>query len=236
LQASYTFRQTSKSLDLEKNVSPFVFQEPQEFWNAAWLVLGLWPYEKIRVDLDGNGENYSQVLSATSSGTCEIPISAFEPYLVIKESVKLSIQRQGFSCPYELAVLNGESKRDEPLTSLAPIVPTPDSTKGSVRRRRLVDILELVVYGNRSDNAQSSLMAEFEKLIIEKFAHIDREPIEYPNSKRAEGTRFVFHRTSFDDLDSDDKDDLRVAMDSLIAEYTEKYRLTFKAEWSRRRE
>jgi len=236
LQARYTFKETSKALDLEKNVSPFLFQDAQEFWNAAWLVLGLWPYEKIRVDLDGNGENYSQVLSATSSGSCEIPISAFEPYLLIRESVRLTIQRQGFSCHYELAVLNGVPTRDEPQPSVAPIPPTPKSNKRRVPTRRLVDILEIVVYGERSYNTQDNLIAEVEELINEDFAHLDRSAIEYPDSKRAPGRRLVFHRISFDGLDSEDKENLRVVIGSLIAAYMEKSSLDFRAEWSRRRE
>jgi hypothetical protein len=41
LQARYRFKETSKVLDLERDVSPFVFQESQEFWNAVWLIRGL---------------------------------------------------------------------------------------------------------------------------------------------------------------------------------------------------
>lgn len=236
LQARYTFREKAKSLDLERNVSPFVFQEPKEFWNAAWLILGLWPYEKIRVDLDSNGENYSQVLSATSSGNCEIPVSAFEPYLLIRESVRLTIQRQGFSCYYELALLNGAPTRGEPHPSIAQIPPTPESTKRKVPKRRLVDILEIVVYGERSYNTQDSLIAEVEELINEDFPHLDRSAIEYPNSKRASGRRLVFNVMSFNGLDSEEKENLRVAIDSLVAAYMKKSSLDFRAEWSRRRE
>ena len=236
LQARYTFREKAKSLDLERNVSPFVFQEPKEFWNAAWLILGLWPYEKIRVDLDSNGENYSQVLSATSSGNCEIPVSAFEPYLLIRESVRLTIQRQGFSCFYELALLNGAPTRGEPHPSIAQIPPTPESTKRKVPKRRLVDILEIVVYGERSYNTQDSLIAEVEEIINEDFPHLDRSAIEYPNSKRASGRRLVFNVMSFNGLDSEEKENLRVAIDSLVAAYMKKSSLDFRAEWSRRRE
>jgi hypothetical protein len=236
LQARYTFKEKSKALDLERHVSPFFFKEHQEFWNATWLIVGLWPHEKIRVNLNGNGENHSQVLSATSSGSCEIPISAFEPYLLMRESVIFTIQRQGFSCHYELAVLNGMPPGDEPHPSIAPKPPTQISTKRKVTRRRLVDILEIVVYGERSYNTQDSLIAEVEELINEDFEHLDYSTIEYPDTKRAPGRRLVFQRISFECLDSGDKDSMRVVIDSLLAAYIEKSSLDFRAEWSRRRE
>ncbi len=236
LQARYRLNETSKVLDLERDVSPFVFQKSQEFWNAVWLILGLWPHEKIRVHLAGDGDNYSQVLSATCSGSCEIPISTFEPYLLSRESARLSIQRQGFICEYEMAVLNGITARDGQQLTQAPIPTTTISTKPKVQKRRVVDTLEIVVYGMRSDKIQDNLVAQVEDLIADDYGHLDHSTIEYPDTKRAPGRRFVFHRISFKGLDSEEKDKLRIGIDSLVGTIVEMSGLDFRAEWSRRRE
>ena len=236
LQARYRLKETSKVLDLERDVSPFVFQKPQEFWNAVWLILGLWPHEKIRVHLAGDGDNYSQVLSATCSGNCEIPISTFEPYLLSRESARFSIQRQGFICEYEIAVLNGITARVDQQLPQAPIPTTTISTKPKVQKRRVVDTLEIVVYGMRSDKIQDNLVTEVEDLIADGYEHLDRSTIEYPDTKRAPGRRFVFHRISFKGLDSEEKDKLRIGIDSLVGTIVEMSGLDFRAEWSKRRE
>jgi len=236
LQARYRFKETLKVLDLEMNVSPLAFQEYQEFWNAVWLILGLWPYEKIRVHLAGDEENYSQVLSATSSGSCEIPISTFEPYLPSRESVRLSIQRQGFICEYEMAVLNGLTARVDQHLTPAPVMSTTTPTKSTDQRKRLTNTLEIVVYGMRSENVQDKLVAEIEALIEDGSCHFDRRTMEYPDSRRAPGRRFVFHRISFDSLDNEEKDMLRSKIDLLIGSTVERSGLDFRAEWSRRRE
>jgi len=236
VQARYRFKETSKTLDLERNVTPFFCQKSQEFWNAVWLIVGLWPYERIRVKLTGNGESYSQVLSATSSGHCEIPTSAFEPYLLMKERMVLSIQRQGFVSPYELAVLSEVPTGDAPPSSSAPVVPTSKITERRVQKRKTADILEIVIYGARSDNMQKILIAEVEKLVNEDFGHLNGRIIEYPDSKRAPGRRLTLQRIRFDGLDSEDKDYLRAKTDSLVAENMEESGLDFRAEWSRRRE
>ena len=236
LQARYKFKETSKVLDLERDVSPFVFQESQEFWNAGWLILGLWPHEKIRVNLAGDGENYSQVLSATSSGSCEIPISTFEPYLLSRELARLSIQRQGFVCHYELAVLNGITTRDGQQLPQASMPPTTISTKPKAQKRRLVDTLEIVVYGMRSDKIQDNLVTEVEALIEDGYEHLNLRTIEYPDSKRVPGRRLVFHRISFEGLDNEEKDNLSVGIDSLVGTNVEMSGLDIRAEWSRRRE
>ena len=236
LQARYRLKETSKVLDLERDVSPFVFQKSQEFWNAVWLILGLWPHEKIRVHLAGDGDNYSQVLSATCSGSCEIPISTFEPYLLSRESARLSIQRQGFICEYEMAVLNAITARDGQQLTQAPIPTTTISTKPKVQKRRVVDTLEIVVYGMRSDKIQDNLVTQVEDLIADDYEHLDHSTIEYPDTKRAPGRRFVFHRISFKGLDSEEKDKLRIGIDSLVGTIVEMSGLDFRAEWSRRRE
>jgi hypothetical protein len=236
LQARYTFREILKVLDLERDVSPLVFQECHEFWNSVWLIHGLWPHEKIRVRLAGDGENYSQVLSATSSGSCEIPISTFEPYLLSRESARLSIQRQGFICQYELAVLNGSTIRVDQQLAQAPVLPTAASAKRSVQKRRSVDMLEIVVYGMRSERVQDMLVVEIEALMNDDFNHLDRRAVDYPDTKRAPGRRFVFYRISFDSLDNEEKGNLRVCMDTLVGLTVEKSGLDFRAEWSRGRE
>jgi hypothetical protein len=236
LQARYRFKETSKVLYLEKDVSPFIFKEPQEFWNAVWLILDLWPHEKIRVNLACNGENYSQVLSATSSGSCEIPISAFEPYLLTRELARLSIQRQGFICEYEMAVLNEITAQIDQHLPRAQVASTTTPTKRTNQRRRPVNTLEVVVYGMRSEKTQDMLVAEIEDLLEDGFGYLDRRTMEYPDSKRAPGRRFVFHRISFDSLNNEEKNTLHSKIDSLIMSSVERSGLDFRAEWSRRRE
>jgi len=236
LQARYRFKDSSKVLDLERDVSPFAFQESQEFWNASWLILGLWPHEKIRVLLSGDGENYSQVLSATSSGSCEIPLSAFESYLLSRESVRLSIQRQGFVYEYEMAVLNGITARVDQHLTPATVLSTTTPTRPANQIRRPVNTLEIVVYGMRSEKVQDMLIAEIESLIVNSFNQLDRRTMRYPDTRRAPGRRFVFHRITFDSLENEEKDMVRSKIDSLIGSTVERSGLDFRAEWSRRRE
>jgi hypothetical protein len=130
-------------LDLERNVSPLVFQETHEFWNAVWLVIGLWPDEKIRVRLAGDGENYTQVLSADSSGNCEIPISTFEPYLLSRKSARLAIQRHGFICEYDVAVLVGSPRDSDKEKREDQEQSTNELSKRPAQRRRIVDRVDL---------------------------------------------------------------------------------------------
>ncbi|SBO42670.1 hypothetical protein [Cyanobium sp. NIES-981] len=236
LQAKYRFKDILKVLDIERDVSPLVFQESHDFWNADWLIIGLWPHEKIRVRLAGDEENYSRVLSANSSGSCEIPISAFEPYLLSRESVIFSIQRQGFICQYQLGVLNGPTIRVDQQLTQATAPSTATSTKAPAKKRRSVDMLEIVVYGMRSEKVQDMLAVEIEALMEDSFGHLERRTVEYPDTKRAPGRRFVFHRISLPSLDNEDKDKLRAGMDSLVGSTAKKSGLDFRAEWKRGRE
>ena len=41
-------------MDLERDVSPLILKEPSAFWNASWQIIGLWPFENIRVWLHGD--------------------------------------------------------------------------------------------------------------------------------------------------------------------------------------
>ena len=85
-QAKYTYKNVLKVIDLERDVSPLILKETSAFWNASWQIIGLWPFENIRVWLHGDKENFIRILSATSLGLCSISVSAFEPYLLKKES------------------------------------------------------------------------------------------------------------------------------------------------------
>ncbi len=237
LQARYRFRDTLKVLDLERNVSPLAFQESREFWNAIWLILGLWPYEKIRIRLVGDGGNYSQVISADSSGSCEIPMSTFEPYLLSRESARLLIQRQGFICQYDLALLIGTSSDSDQASKQEQYRPAIETSKRPAQRRRLVDRVELVVYGDRGGfDIQKMMTEELNDLLEERFGHLDARAIEYPEGRFARGTRFVFHRLSLPDIENECKEKLRDGLDSLVYSIGSKSGLAFSAEWSRARE
>jgi hypothetical protein len=237
LQAKYSYKDRLKVLDLERDVSPLVFQETQAFWNAEWLIHGLWAHEKIRVRLDGDGESHSPVLSADNSGSCKIPISAFEPYLLSKESARLSIQRQGFISHYDLAVIIGIPIHSDQASKQDQYTPAIETNKRPAQRRRLVDRVELVVYGDRgSFDIQKMMAEELKELLEERFVHLDARAIEYPEGKFARGTRFVFHRMSFPDIENECKEKLRAELDSLVKSIGGKSCLAFSAEWSRGRE
>jgi hypothetical protein len=237
LQAKYRFRETLQALDLERNVSPLVFKQSQEFWNAEWIIFGLWPDEKIRVRLDGDGENYSQVLTADNSGSCKIPISAFESYLLSRKSAKFSIQRQGFICQYDLAVLIGSSGISDQEIKEEQGQSTIELRRRPVQRRRLVYRVDLVVHGDRgSFDIQKMVVDELDELIEEKFGHLDRRSTEYPEGKFARGMRFVFHRLSFPDIENESRERLRDELDSLVSSIGNKSGLAFSAEWSRAKE
>ena len=237
LQAKYSYKDRLKVLDLERHVSPLVFQETQEFWNAEWLIHGLWAHEKIRVRLNGDGESHSPVLSADNSGSCKILISAFEPSLLSKESARLSIQRQGFSGEYDLAVLIGNPSDSDEASKHEQYSPAIETSKRPARRRRLVDRVELVVYGDRgSFDIQKMMAEELKDMLEERFGHLDARAIEYPEGKFARGTRFVFHRISFPDIENECKEKLRDELGSLVHSIGGKSGLAFSAEWSRGRE
>jgi hypothetical protein len=237
LQAKYSYKDRLKVLDLERDVSPLVFQETQEFWNAEWLIHGLWAHEKIRVRLDGDGESHSPILSADNSGSCKFPISAFEPYLISKESARLSIQRQGFISQYDLAVITGIPSHSDQASKQEQYTPAIETNKRPAQRRRLVDRVELVVYGDRgSFDIQKMIAEELKDLLEERFGHLYARAIEYPEGKFARGTRFVFHRMSFPDIENECKEKLRTELDSLFKSIGGKSGLAFSAEWSRGRE
>lgn len=80
------------------------------------------------------------------------------------------------------------------------------------------------------------LIAEIEALMEDSFGHLDRRTVEYPDTKRATGRRFVFHRISFNSLDNEEKDELCAGMDSLVGSTAKKSGLDFRAEWKRGRE
>jgi len=237
LQAKCSYKDRLKVLDLERDVSPLVFQETQEFWNAEWLIHGLWAHEKIRVRLDGDGESHSPVLSADHSGSCKIPIAAFEPYLLSKESARLSIQRQGFISQYNLAVVIGIPSHSDQASKQEQYTSAIETNKRPAQRRRLVDRVELLVYGDRgSFDIQKMMAEELKNLLEERFGHLDARAIEYPEGKFARGTRFVFHRMSFPDIENECKEKLRAELDSLVKSIGGKSGLAFSAEWSRGRE
>jgi hypothetical protein len=135
-----------------------------------------------------------------------------------------------------MAVLNGITARDGQQLPQFPIPTTTISTRPKVQKRRVVDTLEIVVYGMRSDKIQDNLVTQVEDLIADGYEHLDHSTIEYPDTKRAPGRRFVFHRISFKGLDSEEKDKLRIGIDSLVGTIVEMSGLDFRAEWSRRRE
>ena len=135
-----------------------------------------------------------------------------------------------------MAALKGITARDGQQSPQAPMPNTTISTKSKALKRRVVDTLEIVVYGMRSDKIQDNLVTEVEALIADGYEHLDRRTIEYPDTKRAPGRRLVIHRISFRDLDSEEKDKLRVGIDLLIGTIVEMSGLDFRAEWSRRRE
>jgi hypothetical protein len=197
----------------------------------------LWAHEKIRVRLDGDGGSHTPVLSADNSGSCKIPISAFEPYLLSKESARLSIQRQGFISQYDLAVIIGIPSHSDQASKQEQYTPAIETTKRPAQRRRLIDRVELVVYGDRgSFDIQKMMAEELKDLLEERFGHLDARAIEYPEGKFARGTRFVFHRMSFPDIENECKEKLRAELDSLVKSIGGKSGLAFSAEWSRGRE
>jgi hypothetical protein len=212
----------------------FVFFSLQD---DEWIIFGLWSDEKIRIRLVGDGENYSQVLTADNSGSCKIPISAFEPYLLSRKSAKLSIQRQGFIFQYDLAVLIGSSGVSDQEIKEGQGQSTIELRKRPAQRRRLVYRVDLVVHGDRgSFDIQKMVVDELDELIEEKFGHLDRRSTEYPEGKFARGTRFVFHRLSFPDIESESRERLRDELDSLVSSIGNKSGLAFSAEWGRAKE
>jgi len=237
LQAEYRFKEIMRVVDLERNVSPMALKESQEFWNADWLIRGLWAREKIQVRLDGEGENYSPVLTSDNSGSCKIPISAFEPYLLSRESARLSIQRQGFIYQYDLAVLMGSSGVSDQGVREEQGKSTDEPRKRPAQRRRLVYRVDLVVHGDRgSFDIQRMVVDDLDELIEEKFGHLDRRSTEYPDGKFARGMRFAFHRLSFADIENESRERLRDELDSLVSSMGNKSGLAFSAEWSRAKE
>jgi hypothetical protein len=236
LQARYRLGETLKVLDLERGVEPFSFKRTQDFWNAMWQIFGLWPYERIRVHLTGDGEEHSHLLSADGTGICEFHIAAFEPFLLSHQAARLSIHRQGFSFQYKLAALDGSPSSVEEQITKAPVQTNAISTKRPVQRKKSIDLLEIVVYGIRSDKVQDMLIDEIEDLIDDGFGHLERRTVEYPDTRRAPGRRLVFHRISFDILDKEEMDRLRVGVGSLVGSAMKASGLDFRDEWSRRRE
>ena len=237
LQAEYRFKGITRIFDLERNVSPLALKESQEFWNADWLIRGLWADEKIRVRLDGDGEDFSAFLSADNLGSCKIPISAFEPYLLSRESANLSIQRQGFGCQYDLAVLIRPSTVSDLKIREEQEPSTIEVRKRPTQRRRLVFRVDLVVHGNRGNfDIQKMVVDDLDELVEERFGHLDRRSTEYPEGKFARGTRFVFHRLSFADIENESRERLRDELDSLVSSIGNKSGLAFSAEWSRAKE
>jgi len=237
LQAKYRFKEIMRVVDLERNVSPMALKETREFWNADWLIRGLWAHEKIRVRLDGEGENFSPVLTADNAGRCKIPISAFEPYLLSRESAKLSIQRQGFICQYDLAFLIRSSNVSDKKISEEQEQSTIEIRKRPAQRRRLVYRVDLVVHGNRGNfDIQKMVVDGLDELIEESFDHLDRKSTEYPEGKFARGTRFVFHRLSFADIENESRERLCDELDLLVGSIGNKSGLAFSAEWSRAKE
>jgi hypothetical protein len=236
LQARYSYKDRLKVLDLERDVSPLVFQETPEFWNAEWLIHGLWAHEKIRIRLDGDGESHSPFLSADNTGSCNILISAFEPYLLSKESARLSIQRQGFICQYDLAVLIGSSSNRDQATREEQRQPTAELRKRPAQRRRTIDTVDLVVNGGRSYEIQKMIVDKLNDLIKEHLGHLESWAIDYPDGKKAPGRRFVFHKVSFAGMENDAKEKFGIELDSMISSIGREYGLAFSAEWSRARE
>jgi hypothetical protein len=236
LQAEYRFKEIMRVSDLEKNVSPVVLSESQEFWNADWLIRGLWAEEKIRVRLDGDGENYSPILSADNSGICKIPISAFEPYLLSSDSARLSILRQGFISQYDLAVLIRSSGVSCQGISEEQGQSTIELRKRSAQRRRIINTVDLVVSGDRSNEIQRMIVDEFNDLIKEHLGCLESWSIEYPDGRKAPGRRFVFHKVSIADMETDTKEKLRLELDLLLSSIGKEFGFAFSAEWSRARE
>ena len=236
LHAEYRLGERLKVLELEKGVEPLGFRESHDFWNSIWQVIGLWPYERIKVELTGNAEEYSLLLSADGTGMCEFHTASFEPFLLSHQAARLSIHRQGFSFRYELAALDGSPSRIERQITQSIVPPNAEPDKRPVKRRKSVDLLEIVVYGMRSEAVQDMLIDEIEDLIDDSFGYLDRQTENYPHTRRAPGRRFVFHRISFDTLDKEEMSNLRVGIGSLVASAMRTSGLDFRDEWSRRRQ
>ena len=81
-----------------------------------------------------------------------------------------------------------------------------------------------------------SIIAETKNLISSRLNTQKFNPLEYPYGAGSTGKRFVFYRTSFNDIAEEEKEELRMAIDSIISLNNQRFELIFRAEWSRGRE
>jgi hypothetical protein len=136
-----------------------------------------------------------------------------------------------------LGVIIGVPSHVDQASKEEQYTPARETNKRPVQRRRLIDRVELVVYGDRgSFDIQKMMAEELKDLLEERFGHLDTRAIEYPEGKFARGTRFVFHRMCFPDIENECKEKLRTELDSLVNSIGGKSCLAFSAEWSRGRE
>ena len=145
--------------------------------------------------------------------------SLFQPLSLIfkKRADEPLLQRQGFKSFYDLAsVYNArllediDSQDDQLNTAMVP--PRPKS-----RRKMMVDILEIVVYGNRSKGIQDRIIADLRDLMNTRFQCFKCRPIEYPYSEKARGRRFVFYSNSFNLLAGEEKERVSEAVNSVVS-------------------
>ena len=243
IQARYSYKGVEAALDLERGVEPLRFSISKEFWNGAWRILGLWPYEQILVRLTGDINSFSQSLSADSAGNCEIPVAAFEVCLNAGQSMRLSIKRRGFIHQYDLADLidspslkDAEDKSDNTNTVRL-------SPKRSRPRGRSITRLELFYDSSKVSRAreisysraQEILQFELTKKIDRDFHDVSTEFREELNGI-GDPKRTVFLTIDFPGISRDDKEALESMVHQLTGSIKEKTGTYLYAEWSRVRE
>jgi len=243
LQARYNYKGVEAALDLERGVEPLRFSISQEFWNGAWQIHGLWPYEQILVGFTGDVNSFSQSLSADSAGNCGIPVAAFEACLNAGQSMRLSIKRRGFIHQYDLADLvdtpsltDAEDKLDN--TNTVKLTP-----KRSRPRGRSITRLELFYDSSKVSRArelsysraQEILQTELTKKIERDFHDVSTEFREELNGIE-DPKRMVFLTIDFPGIARDDKEALESMVHQLTSSIRERTGTYLYAEWSRVRE
>ena len=238
LQARYRHGASLKVLDLEKDVTPLRLQGSQDFWNAMWQIIGLWSNERIRVNIAADERSHSYSMSADSTGHCEIPIAAFEPYFITKRSARLSIQRHGFIHQYELAFHEEELKKIEVKERYNDSDFSIKQTSRSNKRRRVVDMLELAVYSARGGKNQRKILAKvFKSAIKNEYADQVAASHLYPEGEFAKGDRLVIYRFIFQDISSNLKEDILATAKNAMWHLIESNAgLKIEVEWTQGRE
>lgn len=212
--AEYKHQGDSKSLNLERDISPIVCETKAAFWNAEWQIGGLWPHEQLQIILQGVSNSYRAIVHANSQGYSDIfTAAAFEIHLKDRDNITLALLRQGFKEAFHLAAFKARVDAAEEFNKdkSSAFAENETTAPKTVKHR-----LSIIITGFRDSTTQASLVEALDNLFTDHYSHRLCNEKLYPDGERAQGSKLLIKEYGFTKLQSDELKNLRTEVRRIV--------------------